>query len=88
MLIRIKKKLFWGVYFQSTIVSCRAKDAGITVVNEVGLDPGIDHFLALQCFDEIREHGGKVGGGFKSLKPEHNSWHFQMYYLELKLLYL
>ena len=30
-----------------------AYDAGITVVNEVGLDPGIDHLLALECFNEV-----------------------------------
>ena len=33
---------------------------GITVVNEVGLDPGIDHMLAMQCFDEIKESGGVI----------------------------
>eukprot|EP00095_Tigriopus_kingsejongensis_P002741 maker-scaffold138_size318692-snap-gene-0.8 protein:Tk02741 transcript:maker-scaffold138_size318692-snap-gene-0.8-mRNA-1 annotation:"hypothetical protein DAPPUDRAFT_334150" len=36
------------------------EDAGITVVNEVGADPGIDHFLAMQCFDEVHTGGGKV----------------------------
>lgn len=30
-----------------------AVDAGITVVNEVGLDPGIDHLYALECFEEV-----------------------------------
>ena len=38
----------------------RAVDAGITVMNEVGVDPGIDHLLAMQCFDEAEEHGGRV----------------------------
>ncbi|KAK6034127.1 saccharopine dehydrogenase [Cooperia oncophora] len=37
-----------------------AKDAGVTIMNESGLDPGIDHMLAMECFDEIREHGGKI----------------------------
>ncbi|TRY81173.1 hypothetical protein TCAL_11846 [Tigriopus californicus] len=36
------------------------EEAGITVVNEVGADPGIDHFLAMQCFDEVATAGGKV----------------------------
>ena len=31
-----------------------AQEAGVTIVNEVGLDPGIDHLLALDCFDEVR----------------------------------
>ncbi|XP_071549344.1 alpha-aminoadipic semialdehyde synthase, mitochondrial isoform X2 [Panulirus ornatus] len=37
-----------------------AVDAGITVVNEVGLDPGIDHLLAMECFDEVQRGGGKI----------------------------
>ena len=37
----------------------QAKDAGITVVNEVGLDPGIDHALAMECFDEVHHGGGQ-----------------------------
>ncbi|XP_054713377.1 alpha-aminoadipic semialdehyde synthase, mitochondrial-like isoform X2 [Uloborus diversus] len=37
-----------------------AVDAGITIVNEVGLDPGIDHLLAMECFDEIKLNGGKI----------------------------
>lgn len=37
-----------------------AVEAEITIVNEVGVDPGIDHMLAVQCFDEVRAHGGKV----------------------------
>ncbi|KAK8788251.1 hypothetical protein V5799_021969 [Amblyomma americanum] len=36
-----------------------AAEAGITVMNEVGLDPGIDHLLAMECFDEVRRKGGK-----------------------------
>lgn len=35
-------------------------EADITIVNEVGLDPGIDHLLAMECFDTIHEAGGKV----------------------------
>lgn len=37
-----------------------AKEAGISIVNEVGLDPGIDHLLAVETFDDIHSHGGKV----------------------------
>ena len=31
-----------------------AMEAGVTVVNEVGADPGIDHLLAMECFDEVQ----------------------------------
>ena len=38
----------------------QAVDAGVTVVNECGVDPGIDHFLAMECFDDAAQGGGKV----------------------------
>ena len=42
------------------VLFSRAVDAGIMVMNEVGVDPGLDHMLAMECFDEVRQHGGKV----------------------------
>lgn len=53
-----------------------AKEAGVTIVNEVGVDPGIDHLLAMECFDEVHTGGGKVEsfvsycGGLPA--PEHS----------------
>ncbi|XP_063534757.1 alpha-aminoadipic semialdehyde synthase, mitochondrial isoform X2 [Cydia strobilella] len=38
----------------------RAKEAGVTILNEVGLDPGIDHLLALECIHDVQNHGGRV----------------------------
>ena len=38
----------------------QALDADITMFNEIGFDPGIDHMLSMQCFDEVHEKGGKV----------------------------
>ncbi|XP_077981815.1 alpha-aminoadipic semialdehyde synthase, mitochondrial-like [Glandiceps talaboti] len=37
-----------------------ALDAGITVVTDIGLDPGIDHMLAMKCFDEAATHDETV----------------------------
>lgn len=39
-----------------------AKDAGITVFNEIGLDPGIDHLYAVKTIDEVHKEGGKITG--------------------------
>ena len=36
------------------------KDAGITVLNEIGLDPGIDHLWAVKTIVEIHKAGGKI----------------------------
>ena len=37
-----------------------AKDAGITCLNEIGLDPGIDHLYAVKVIDEVHRHGGQI----------------------------
>ena len=37
-----------------------AKDADITVMNEIGLDPGIDHLYAVKTIDEVHKTGGKI----------------------------
>ncbi|EPQ29908.1 uncharacterized protein PFL1_02581 [Pseudozyma flocculosa PF-1] len=34
--------------------------AGITVMNEIGLDPGIDHLYAVKAIDDVHAAGGKV----------------------------
>ncbi|KAI9164371.1 hypothetical protein H9P43_008210 [Blastocladiella emersonii ATCC 22665] len=39
-----------------------AQKAGVTIMNEVGLDPGIDHLTAKQFIDEVHAHGGQLEG--------------------------
>ncbi|KAH3669335.1 hypothetical protein OGAPHI_001456 [Ogataea philodendri] len=36
------------------------KEAGIVVMNEIGLDPGIDHLYAVKTIDEVHKAGGKI----------------------------
>ena len=38
----------------------QVKEAGITVMNEIGLDPGIDHLYAIKTIEEVHKAGGKV----------------------------
>jgi saccharopine dehydrogenase-like NADP-dependent oxidoreductase len=37
-----------------------AKAAGVVLMNEIGVDPGIDHLSAMRVIDEIKEKGGKM----------------------------
>jgi len=37
-----------------------ARRAGVILLNEVGLDPGIDHMTAMKVIDHIHEKGGRV----------------------------
>jgi len=41
-------------------LDAQAREAGITVMNEIGLDPGIDHLSAVLTIDEVHKAGGKV----------------------------
>ena len=37
-----------------------AKKAGITVMNEIGVDPGIDHLYAVKKISEVHAAGGQI----------------------------
>lgn len=60
--IKHKKNMVTASYIspQMRELHQQAAEAGITIINEVGLDPGIDHMLAMECFDEVKRAGGKI----------------------------
>ncbi len=37
-----------------------ARDAGVMILNEIGVDPGIDHMSAMRIIDDVNKRGGKV----------------------------
>ena len=39
-----------------------AREAGIIILNELGLDPGIDHMSAMRIIDNVHTNGGKIEG--------------------------
>lgn len=61
-----------------------AKEAGVLVLNEIGLDPGIDHMSAMKVIDEIQSDGGKlIGfesycGGLVAPDSDDNPWHYKI----------
>ena len=48
------------IRLRTIVIYFSAVDAGIAIVNEVGLDPGIDHMLAMECFDDAKAEGAVV----------------------------
>lgn len=60
-----------------------AAKAGIILLNELGVDPGIDHMSAMKIIDRIKEEGGKLTGFWSStgglVAPEYdnNPWHYK-----------
>ena len=60
--IRQKKHFVTASYESSEMreMNQRAKEAGIIIMNEVGLDPGLDHMSAMKIIDDIHDRGGSV----------------------------
>src|ERR1700761_7103281 len=60
--IRSKKNVVTTSYVSPAMLELEeeAKKAGITVMNEIGLDPGIDHLYAIKTIDEVHKAGGKI----------------------------
>ena len=60
-----------------------AKDAGIIIMNEIGVDPGLDHMSAMKIIDEIKSKGGKVTsfksfcGGLIAPESDNNPWNYK-----------
>ena len=59
------------------------KKAGLIFMNEIGLDPGIDHMSAMQIIDRIRDKGGKMllfesfTGGLVAPESDSNLWNYK-----------
>lgn len=60
-----------------------AQAKGLTLLNETGLDPGIDHLSAMKLIDEIRNDGGEIKhfesftGGLVAPESDDNPWHYK-----------
>ena len=60
-----------------------AKAAGIPILNELGLDPGIDHLSAMDVIDGLREQGAQLTGfesytgGLVAPESDDNPWHYK-----------
>jgi len=45
-----------------TALDERAREAGILILNEIGLDPGIDHMSAMRIIHDVQGRDGKIVG--------------------------
>lgn len=59
------------------------KKKGLVFMNEIGLDPGIDHMSAMQVIDRIKDKGGKMllfesfTGGLVAPESDNNLWNYK-----------
>lgn len=60
-----------------------AKAKGLLFLNEIGVDPGVDHMSAMQVLDRIRDEGGNVilfesfTGGLIAPESDNNLWNYK-----------
>lgn len=83
--IVLKKHLVTASYVSPELLALdsKVKDAGLVFMNEIGLDPGVDHMSAMQVIDRIRDQGGKIilfesfCGGLVAPEHDNNLWNYK-----------
>ena len=80
-----KKHLVTASYISEAMqeLDQEVKANKLIFMNEIGLDPGIDHMSAMKVIDEIREQGGKMllfesfCGGLVAPESDTNLWNYK-----------
>ena len=83
--LTFKKNMVTASYISDAMQSldAEAKANNLIFMNEIGLDPGIDHMSAMKIIDEIHEKGGKMilfesfCGGLVAPESDNNLWNYK-----------
>jgi saccharopine dehydrogenase-like NADP-dependent oxidoreductase len=83
--ITYEKHLVTASYISPAMqeLDAQAQEKGLVFMNEIGLDPGIDHMSAMKVIDLIREKGGKMilfesfCGGLVAPESDTNLWNYK-----------
>lgn len=83
--IKFKKHMVTASYISEAMqeLDQQAKENNLIFMNEVGLDPGIDHMSAMKIIHEIKNKGGKVlsfesfCGGLIAPESDNNLWNYK-----------
>jgi saccharopine dehydrogenase-like NADP-dependent oxidoreductase len=83
--ITYKKHMVTASYISDAMQSldAAAKENNLVFMNEIGLDPGIDHMSAMKVINEIRDKGGKMllfesfCGGLVAPESDDNLWNYK-----------
>ena len=84
--IRLGKPMVTASYVSDEMLKLneQAIQAGVTILNEIGVDPGIDHLSAMKVLDDIKEKGGKLKcfesftGGLVAPESDNNPWNYKI----------
>lgn len=83
--LALKKHLVTASYVSKEMqdLDKDAKANGTILMNEIGVDPGIDHMSAMQVLDSIRDKGGNIllfesfTGGLVAPESDNNLWNYK-----------
>lgn len=83
--VRLNKSMVTASYISEEMQALdpSVKEKGLVFMNEIGLDPGIDHMSAMQVIDRIRDNGGKMllfesfTGGLVAPESDTNLWNYK-----------
>ncbi len=83
--VKHKKNMLSASYVSKEMQSLNdaAKEAGIGLFNELGVDPGIDHMSAMRIIDNLRANGNKLNaffsftGGLVAPEYDNNPWNYK-----------
>ena len=83
--LKFKKNLVTASYVSSDINAYDklAKENNIIFLNEIGLDPGIDHMSAMKVIDELKSKGAELlsfksyCGGLIHPESDNNPWNYK-----------
>ena len=84
--IALKTNLITPSYISPEMraLDAEAKEAGIIIMNEIGVDPGLDHMSAMKIINEIQEKNGKLisfesfTGGLIAPESDNNPWNYKL----------
>tara|TARA_B100001769_G_C22099242_1_gene593262 strand:- start:500 stop:1864 length:1365 start_codon:yes stop_codon:yes gene_type:complete len=83
--LSLKKNLITASYVSNEMQSLNqeVKLKNLLFLNEMGVDPGIDHMSAMQIIDKIKSEGGKMilfesfTGGLIAPESDNNLWNYK-----------
>jgi len=83
--VKLKKHMVTASYVSPAMkaLDAEAREAGVALLNELGVDPGIDHMSAMKIMDEIHEKGGELElfksstGGLVAPEYDNNPWNYK-----------
>lgn len=83
--VTFQKNMVTASYISDAMQSLDAevKAKGLVFMNEIGLDPGIDHMSAMKVIDDIKAKGGKMilfesfCGGLVAPESDTNLWNYK-----------